>query len=214
MLKIKQFEFNPFDENTYLIVDNDTLKAAVVDPGMFTDRDLLVFDDFIRLNKIKLVQVINTHMHVDHCFGDNYVRDKYGVKVSAHLGDDFYAAAMEQQAARFGMVRHMKPVMIDCPLDDGDTIIIGRSTIHVLHVPGHSPGGIALYDKEDGWVITGDSLFRGSIGRTDFEGGSMSQLINAARTKLLTLPDDTVVYPGHGPSTTVGQEKKSNPYLQ
>ena len=213
MLTIKKFVFNPFDENTYLLIDSATHEAAVVDPGMFTEKDLRVFDEYVRAHNITITQVINTHMHVDHCFGDNYVHEKYGSKIAAHTDDDFFAAAMEQQAARFGMVRHMRPVTIDRPLADGDTIRIGQSALQVLHVPGHSPGGIALYDKEDGWVISGDSLFRNSIGRTDFEGGNRMQLVNAIHSKLLSLPDDTVVLPGHGPASTIGREKVENPYL-
>lgn len=213
MLTIKKFVFNPFDENTYLLIDSATHEAAVVDPGMFTEKDLRVFDEYVQAHNITITQVINTHMHVDHCFGDNYVHEKYGSQIAAHTDDDFFAAAMEQQAARFGMVRHMRPVTIDRPLADGDTIRIGQSTLQVLHVPGHSPGGIALYDKEDGWVISGDSLFRNSIGRTDFEGGNRMQLVNAIHSKLLSLPDDTVVLPGHGPASTIGREKVENPYL-
>ena len=210
MLTIKKFVFNPFDENTYLLIDSATHEAAVVDPGMFTEKDLRVFDEYVQAHNIT---IINTHMHVDHCFGDNYVHEKYGSQIAAHTDDDFFAAAMEQQAARFGMVRHMRPVTIDRPLADGDTIRIGQSTLQVLHVPGHSPGGIALYDKEDGWVISGDSLFRNSIGRTDFEGGTRMQLVNAIHSNLLSLPDDTVVLPGHGPASTIGREKVENPYL-
>lgn len=213
MIKIHQFVFNPFDENTYLLVDNATGDAVVVDPGMFTDKDFQVFDDFVKLHNIHIRQIVNTHMHVDHCFGDNYVRDKYGVKVAANIGDDYYASALEVQARRFGIPRQMDAVTIDTPLVDGDIITVGDSTLHVLHVPGHSQGGIALYDKEDGWVITGDSLFRGSIGRTDFRGGDHAQLVSAVHNKLLTLPDNTVVYPGHGPKTTIGFEKAHNPYL-
>ncbi|MGM9826794.1 MAG: MBL fold metallo-hydrolase [Muribaculaceae bacterium] len=213
MIKIHCFIFNPFEENTYLLVDQATNDAAVVDPGMFTQDDIRVFDDFIKEHGINLRQVINTHMHVDHCFGDNYVRDKYGVKVAANLGDDYYAASLEVQARRFGMQRTMRPVEIDAPLEDGDTIMVGQTPLTVIHVPGHSQGGIALYDKEGKWVISGDSLFRGSIGRTDFQGGNHSQLVSSVRNKLLSLPGDTMVLPGHGPTTTIDYEKAHNPYI-
>lgn len=213
MIKIHCFVFNPFEENTYLLVDQATNDAAVVDPGMFTQDDIRVFDDFIKEHGINLRQVINTHMHVDHCFGDNYVRDKYGVKVAANLGDDYYAASLEVQARRFGIQRTMRPVEIDAPLEDSDTIMVGQTPLTVIHVPGHSQGGIALYDKEGKWVISGDSLFRGSIGRTDFQGGNHSQLVSSVRNKLLSLPGDTLVLPGHGPTTTIDYEKAHNPYI-
>ena len=214
MLKIKQFVCNPFDENTYLVIDETTHDAAVIDPGMFNDRERKAFDDFVEANNIHITQIINTHAHLDHCFGDNYVRDKYDVKVAASIGDAPLAASLGLQARRFGIVGGMDPVVIDTPLADGDIIRIGDSTMQVLAVPGHSKGGLALYSAEGRFVLSGDSLFQGSIGRTDLEGGSMPQLVSAVRQKLLSLPDDTVVLPGHGPHTTVGAEKRSNPFLQ
>lgn len=213
MIQIHRFVFNPFEENTYLLVDSDTNQAAVVDPGMFTQDDLRVFDDFIAKHNITLKQVINTHMHVDHCFADNYVCDKYNITVAANTGDDYFAASPETQARRFGIQLHLNAITITTGLKDGDAIAIGNSSLTVLHVPGHSQGGIALYSSEDGFVLSGDSLFRGSIGRTDLRGGDHAQLINAIHAKLLTLPEGTVVLPGHGPATTIGDEKARNPYL-
>ncbi|MDO5394836.1 MAG: MBL fold metallo-hydrolase [Bacteroidales bacterium] len=213
MLKIKQFIFNPFDENTYLLVDEATRRAAVVDPGMFNDREQEVFDSYVKANDIEITQIINTHMHLDHCFGDNYVADRYSAKVSAHIADESLAAGLRQQCLRFGMDMYATPVEINVKLEDGDVIKIGDSSLRVIHIPGHSPGGIALYDAEDKILISGDSLFEGSIGRTDLPGGSHSELVNAVRTRLLTLPADTKVLPGHGPSTTIGRERQFNPYL-
>lgn len=213
MLHVKQFVFNPFEESTYLVVDDKTRQAAVIDPGMFRDEDTRLFDEFLIEHKITLTQIINTHMHVDHCFGANYVKQKYGVKLYANNGDSEYGKQAEVQARRFGIKRSLGPVEIDVPLKDGDTVRIGDSTLKVIHVPGHSQGGIALYSKEDGFVIVGDSLFRGSIGRTDFEGGDHDQLVKNIKEKLLTLPGDTMVLPGHGPFTTIAAELKQNPYL-
>ena len=214
MLRVKQFIFNPFEESTYLLVDDKTRKAAVVDPGMFDARENQIFDDFVKTHDIDLIEVINTHMHLDHCFGDNYVRDKYGVKVAANIGDAPFASRIKEQCSRFGFKHDAKPVDIDVPLKDGDIITIGESSLTVITVPGHSMGGIALYSAPDKLLIAGDSLFRGSIGRTDLEGGNHTQLVDNVTKKLLTLPDDTNVLPGHGPFTTIGHERTSNPFLQ
>lgn len=213
MFKIKQFVFNPFDESTFLLIDDATKDSIVVDPGMFTDADIKEFDDFVAANRLKITRVVNTHMHIDHCFGENHVKDKYGVPTAANTGDADYAANIEKQGKRFGIRRAMPPITIDVKLKDGDTIQCGQSRLKVLHVPGHSQGGIALYCAEQNFVLSGDSLFRGSIGRTDFDGGNQYQLINSVRQKLLTLPDETAVLPGHGPYTTIGTEKMHNPYL-
>lgn len=208
MIKVKQFVFNPFDENTYVIVDEATRAAAVIDPGMFEEREQQEFDAFIEDNNMSLVQIINTHMHIDHCYGDNYVRDKYGVKVSAHVGDSALAEALAEQGLRFGFGRRLiKPVSIDTPLADGDEITIGESKLQVIATPGHSRGGICLYDKEQGILFSGDTLFRQGIGRTDLPGGSYPQLVDSIKKRLFTLPDSTYVLPGHGPATTIGAEK-------
>lgn len=214
MLKIKQFVFNPFEVSTFLLIDEKTRQAAVVDPGMFTKEDLWQFDNYVKDNRLTITQIINTHMHVDHCFGDNYVKDKYGVKVAAHPLDNDYAQQLSAQARRFGIDRKMENVEIDTPLKDGDTITIGESKLQVLHVPGHSQGSIALYSKENNILLSGDALFRGSIGRTDFYGGNQRQLLESIRTKLLTLPDTTIVFPGHGRYTTIAQEKENNPFMK
>lgn len=214
MLNIKQFVFNPFDENTYLLIDEDTNQAAVIDPGMINDRERAEFDKFIADNKITLTMVINTHMHLDHSFSDNYVSKKYGVKIAAHPDDAPLGETLANQAMRFGMrLNDSDPVKIDVQLNDGDEIAIGNSKLTVLHVPGHSLGGISLYLKEQDIVFAGDSLFNGCIGRTDFIGGNHQQLIDSIHAKLLTLPANTVVLSGHGPHTTIANERTNNPYL-
>jgi glyoxylase-like metal-dependent hydrolase (beta-lactamase superfamily II) len=214
MLNIKQFVFNPFDENTYIIIDADTNKAAVVDPGMFNEREQLEFDNFVAQSGITIEMVINTHLHLDHSFSINYVCQKYGVKLAAHPDDAPLGRAIKEQGSRFGFVkRNDAPVEIDSPLKHGDVLTLGNTTLKILHVPGHSPGGIAIYSAEDEIVFSGDSLFCGSIGRTDLAGGSQVQLLNSIRSSLLSLPDNTIVLPGHGPHTTIASEKSNNPYL-
>ena len=161
-----------------------------------------------------MTQIILTHGHLDHCFGADYVRSRYGTPIKAHSDDIPLTDMLGVQAERFGMGKHFpKGISIDVQLKDGDTIEIGESRLEVIHVPGHSPGGIALYDKADGYVISGDSLFRGSIGRTALPGGNHATLVNAVRNRLLSLPENTMILPGHGDFTRVGIEKKSNPYL-
>lgn len=215
MLKIKQFVFNPFGVNTFIVYDSDTLEAIAVDPGMTNDRERKEFDDYVSNNKLKLTGIVNTHLHLDHCFGDNYVRNRYGVKVAAHPDDAFLGAMLGEQAARFGLRLEGadSEVGIDVELGDGDTITVGHYRLDVLHVPGHSPGSIALYSPDGGFVIAGDVLFKGSIGRTDLQGGNLHTLLDSIHRRLMTLPGDTKVLPGHDRFTTIGTEKHSNPYI-
>lgn len=213
MLTIYKFTFNLFGENTYLLVDDDTKEAAVVDPGMSTDAEKEAFDKKIKELGVKITQIINTHLHLDHCFGISHVADKYGAKVLAHRADEAIGKSVPEQTARFHIPVKASSVEIDVPLSEGDVISIGRSRLEVIHVPGHTPGGIALYWRKGDIVIVGDSLFKGSIGRTDL-GGNHDQLVGSIRRKLLTLPPETKVLSGHGPITTIGEEAIGNPYLQ
>ena len=214
MMRISKFIVNPFLETTYLLTDEATNKAAVVDPGMMNADERAAFDNFIENNNIKLIQVINTHLHIDHCFSDNYVKNKYGVKVAAHIGDAEQGDRLTQQAKMFGLPGAEASVDIDVPLKEGDIIEIGESKLSVIEVPGHTQGGIALYCKEQGFLIAGDSLFEESIGRADLPGGNIWQLVKNIKNKLLTLPKDTLVLPGHGPETTIGHELEYNPHFQ
>ncbi len=211
MLKVKQFEFNMFGENTYVVYDTDTLEAAVVDPGMLSAEDRKTFDDYITLKNLKLIQIINTHMHLDHCFGANYIRDKYGVKVAANSGDAKLGRELNMQFHAFGGRGELCGVDIDINLVDGDSVEIGRGRLLVIQTPGHSPGGICFYCPEAKFVLTGDTLFHRSIGRTDLEGGNSQQLYDSIHRKLFVLPEDTRVFPGHMDPTTIGEEKKYNP---
>lgn len=212
-VKVKQFVFNMFGVNTYLITDHDSGEAVVIDPGMFTKTEREEFDAFIDSNKLKLTWIINTHLHLDHCFGDNHVKDKYGVKIAANAGDAFLGADIESQLRRFGGRGNVRPVAIDIELQDGDTVNVGSSELHIIETPGHSPGGISLYCPQGKFLISGDTLFRRSVGRTDLAGGDAITLINSIHDKLFTLPDETNVLPGHDKFTTIGEEKKSNPYV-
>ncbi len=214
MLKIKQFVFGPFAVNTYIVYDPDTHEAIVVDPGMCDGREQRVFDKYIDDNKLKITHIVNTHMHIDHCLGDNYVRYRYGAKVHAHMDDAFLGEGLTEQAKMFGLnTPDTSPVYINVPLREGDIIKVGKSGLEVIHIPGHSPGSIALYCRESNFAIVGDILFRGSMGRTDLPGGDFESLVRGIRRKLMPLPSSTLVLPGHDISTTIGQEKAANPYL-
>lgn len=213
MLKVKQFVFNMFGVNTFVVSDPETKEAAVIDPGMFTDAERKEFDDYIESGSLKIVEIVNTHLHLDHCFGDNYVRDKYGAKVAANIGDAPLGADLGNQIRRFGGKGDLPGVTIDVELHEGDIIKVGSGELKVIETPGHSKGGICLYCAEGGFLIAGDTLFRGGIGRTDLEGGNQRELVESIRKKLFTLPDETAVLPGHDRFTTIGSEKHTNPYV-
>lgn len=213
-MKISRFTVNPFGVNSYVMWDADTLEAAIVDPGMTDEAERKALDSFIERQGLKPVHLINTHMHLDHIFGNLYVKEKYGLDIKVHPADDFLGRSLEDQTTRFHLPIKATNQGLDVELHDGDRLYLGTEPIDIISVPGHSPGSVALYCPESGFVITGDALFRGSIGRTDLPMGDYPTLIAAIRDRLLTLPPDTVVLPGHGPESTIGQEKSSNPYIK
>lgn len=212
-MKIHIFNFSLFGINTYVVSDPDTRQCAIIDPGMIDREEERVMDDFLKRNNLNVTNIINTHLHIDHAVGDSYLKNKYGVPVSANALDLPLGDRMQQQAAMFGIQGAFDGVVIDSFLNDGDVVNIGNGSLLVIQVPGHSQGSIALYDQKDGFVIVGDALFQGSIGRTDLPGGDFDTLISSIKNGLLSLPDSTVVYPGHGAPTTIGDEKKYNPFL-
>ncbi len=212
-MKVAKFGFSLFGINTYVVVDPSTKDCAIIDPGMIDNEEREAMDRFIEKNGLHVTHLINTHLHIDHAIGNGYVKSKYGVKTEAHPADMFLGERLQEQARQFGIPEGDSKVEIEVPLKEGDIIHIGDGELEVIHVPGHSPGSIALYDKADGFIIAGDILFQRSVGRADLPGGDMKQLIDGIKSKLLVLPDDTVVFSGHGPSTTIGDEKKYNPYL-
>lgn len=210
MIKVKTLVFNYFEENTYLLIDEATKEAAVVDPGMMNEREQKSFDETVSLLGVKITQIINTHLHLDHCFGLNYVKGRYGVPAKAHVDDVVLGKIVPQQFAMFGLKPVSGAVEVDVELKDGDEIAVGESSLKVIHVPGHTEGGIVLYDKADELLFSGDTLFRNSIGRTDLPGGSQPAIVRSIRDKIYRLPDDVKVFPGHGEPTTIGYEKRHN----
>jgi hydroxyacylglutathione hydrolase len=211
-MEIFTFIFNPVQENTYVIWD-ETGECAIVDAGCYTQKEFEKLDAFIRSKGLKPVKLLNTHGHFDHIFGIQQCRKAYGLNWEAHYGDNAWIDGVQAKAALFGIP--VQPVALpEVELNDGDKVQFGNSTLKVLYVPGHSPGSICFYEEQSKIVITGDVLFNGSIGRTDLPGGEHNTLIEGILTKLLVLPDDVVVYPGHGPATTIGEERVRNPFLQ
>lgn len=211
MITVQKFIVNPLRENTYLLFD-ETGECVVVDAGFFYDEELEEVAGFIDTNNLKPVKLINTHCHFDHLMGVEFMRKKYELRFSCHPDDSFLIERASRQAAMFGFeipdVSHA-----DDSLYEGDFITFGNSGLSVIHVPGHSPGHVVFYSESDKFLLAGDVLFYGSIGRTDLPGGNYSELIDNITRKLLVLPPDTKVYSGHGPETTIGFEKTSNPFL-
>lgn len=213
-MKVAKFGFSLFGINTYVVVDPETRDCAIIDPGMVNEEERDAVKRFIEKNDLHVTHLINTHLHIDHAIGNSFIKKTYAVKTEAHEDDAFLGGRLREQARQFGIPDAVDSADIDTPLKDGDIIHIGKGELEVIHVPGHSPGGIALYDKKDGFLISGDILFQGSVGRADLPGGDMKALISGIKSKLLPLPDNTAVFPGHGPSTTIGDEKARNPYLR
>lgn len=211
-LSIKRFTFNPFGENTYVIW-TESKECAIIDPGMMTDSENIQLADFISQNSLTPTHLINTHQHIDHVAGNSFIESTYGIKSEGHPADTILAERVTEQAKMFGIVYNGKNLAIGKELNDGNTLKLGNLDLKVLHIPGHSKGHIAIYCEESNAIFVGDALFQMSIGRTDLPGGSFKELINSIETKLFTLPEDTVVYPGHGDTTTIAFEKAHNPYL-
>lgn len=212
-MKVAIFKLLLFEVNCYVVYDPLEKKAAIIDPGIVDNREIEAIDNFLKKNDLEVVAVINTHLHIDHVVANTGLSEKYDVPVMAHEDDKFLGDRLYQQAQQFGLPFKMNSAGVTHYLEDGEKIKIGSGELEVIHLPGHSPGGIGLYDPQDGFLISGDSLFEGSIGRTDLPGGNLARLLESIKKRLYTLPDETVVYPGHGPATTIGKEKKSNPFV-
>lgn len=211
MITIKTFPFNPFQVNTYVLSD-ETQEAIVIDPACYTGDEKTAILNYIEENNLKIRHLINTHCHVDHIVGAPFIKENFSVDFKANEADKELLEGAIEHGKIFGFELESVPD-IEVNLDEGDVVEFGKSKLDIFSVPGHSPGSLAFYSKTDGFVIVGDALFLGSIGRTDLPGGDYNQLISSIKVKLLTLPDDTKVFPGHGPSTTVKNEHDTNPFL-
>ena len=211
MTHIKVFVFNMIGVNTYLLYDEQK-NAVLIDCGAYSDPEKKELTDFIESEGLQLKRLLNTHLHFDHALGNHFIYEKYGLKPEYNKIEESMPGLKEQCAAFLSPIEG-EPAMADRFLNDKDEIVAGDIRLKVLLTPGHSPGSLSFYSENDQCVFTGDALFQSSIGRTDLWEGNHVQLISAIREKLLCLPDQTRVYPGHGPSTTIANEKKYNPYL-
>ena len=204
---------NPFGENMYILWDEASRDAVVVDPGMMREAEREMVTKFIEGQKLNVIHILLTHLHIDHITSARWLADKTGADVCACALDAQLGRELPDQVAQFHLKIESEPLDIDHILSDGDVLPLGEESIQVLHVPGHSPGGLAFYLPQSGLLISGDTIFNGSVGRTDLWGGDMAQLINSIREKILPLPDETVIASGHGPTTTIADEKRCNPFL-
>jgi glyoxylase-like metal-dependent hydrolase (beta-lactamase superfamily II) len=212
MITVKTFVFNEFSVNSFVLYD-ETKECIIVDPGCNNDLQQSELSEFISGQMLKPVLLVNTHGHIDHIAGDQFVTLSYKIPLALHPKDCFLLEGALQYAEFFGFDADQPPPP-DKFLKEGDEIRFGHSVIKVLHIPGHSPGSIVLYSQNDGLLITGDVLFNGSIGRTDLPGGDYDTLIRGITEKLMVMPPETRVYPGHGPITTIGLEHDTNPFLR
>ncbi len=211
MINVKKFTFNPLQENTYILYD-ETSDCVIIDAGCYFNYEQEELTRFIREMKLCPVKLVNTHCHFDHILGITFCRLTYRIPFLAHKDDEFLIERAVVQGDVFGVP--MEPV--DLPdewIGEGERLSFGNSSMEILHVPGHAPGSLVFYDPIQDFILAGDVLFRGSIGRTDLPKGNLEQLISHIKDKLLILPDETIVYCGHGPETTIGAEKRTNPFL-
>ncbi|WP_298653307.1 MBL fold metallo-hydrolase [uncultured Proteiniphilum sp.] len=213
-MNIKIFEFNPLGVNTYVLSD-ETKECVVIDPAPFyaDEKELLL--NYLLDQGFRVKHLLNTHLHFDHIFGINLLASQFGLSVKCHPDDLYLLEDISGQMQLFGLPgsnADFKPE-IGGYLNEGDIITFGNQSLKVFHTPGHSPGSVVFYHEGEGCVFGGDLLFYAGVGRTDLPGGNYDDLLNSITTKMFTLPDSTVVYSGHGPATTIGFEKKNNPFV-
>lgn len=214
MLNIKTFTCNMLSENCYVVSD-ETNDCVIIDCGAFYPEEAQAVIQYIREQKLTPRHLLCTHGHFDHCMGNGFIFKAFGLKPKAHHDDSFLMEKMEQQTSEIlGIPIHLDVPTVDRYLTDSDTITFGSHTLQILHTPGHTPGGIVFYEANEHIAFSGDTLFRMSIGRTDFERGSYEDMLTSLHNLAKQLPSDTVIYPGHGPQTTLADEIRYNPYMR
>ena len=210
-LEVHCLTFNPFQENTY-IIEAPSGDCIIIDPGCFDRSERQELKDFIAGRGLKPVRLLNTHCHIDHILGNAFVSGEYGLGLEIHRGELPVLESGLMVSSMYGVPYEPSP-QPSAFLNEGDQLTLNGITLDILFTPGYSPASICFYNPVDGWVIGGDVLFYESIGRTDLPGGDHATLLKSIREKLFVLPNDTVVYPGHGPATKVGYEKMFNPFM-
>lgn len=213
-MKISKFVVNPFGENTYILWDDECRDAVIIDPGMCTPDEYKAVKTFFSENKLIPKAILLTHQHVDHIMGVGFLVDEYDCEVYGHLADNQLGEKADVQVRMFNLPYNVKPFTVTHPVSDNEELSFCGETIKVLHTPGHSVGGVIYFLPQSGCAFTGDTIFQMSVGRTDLIGGNFDTLIDSIKLKVLTLPDETVLYPGHGDSTTVSDEQRYNPFLK
>jgi hydroxyacylglutathione hydrolase len=211
MVKVEKFVVNPLQENTYVVSD-ETGECILVDPGFYFEEEQDEIREYLSNNNLKPVYIANTHCHFDHIMGVEFIRKIYNIPFITHRADAFWVERAVDQGQMFGfdIERVQAP---DSYFEEGDELKFGKTSFRIIHIPGHSPGHTVFYFENNNFLIAGDVLFYGSIGRTDLPGGDYQELISNITNKLLQLPEETTVYCGHGPDTTIKNEKAFNPFL-
>ncbi len=212
MIEIKQFVFNEFEENTYVLFD-ETKECIIIDPGCYKVHEQQELSKFISDMQLIPVKLVNTHCHIDHVLGNSFVASKWNLELFMHKEELYTYNSTSSWAHMFGIVMEQMPDR-RMYINEKDKITFGASMLDIAYTPGHSVASLCFYNLSEHLCIAGDVLFAGSIGRTDLPGGNFDTLINSIKTKLLIWPDEMRIYPGHGPATTIGKERKSNPFLQ
>ena len=212
-MNIKSFTFNPFQENTYIVYDKSK-ECLIIDPGCYTDAERKELKAFIEEKELTPIKLINTHCHIDHVLGNNFASEQWDIQLYMHREDLPVLEKVEGIGKMYGIEDYEGSPYPKHFLAQGDTLTFGKSSFEILFTPGHAPGHICLYSKENNLLIAGDVIFQGSIGRTDLPGGNHGTLIKSIITQLFPLPNETQVFCGHGPSTNLGYEKEHNPFLQ
>ena len=211
MTQVASFTFNPFQENTYVLYD-ETKECIIIDPGCYTNAEKEELVQFIAQHELTPKRLINTHCHIDHVFGNKFIAEKYQLVLEIHEGELPVLAALQQTASMYGVTAEPSPSPQKF-LAEGDELSFGNTKLDILFTPGHSPASISFFCKASHFLIAGDVLFYGSIGRTDLPGGNFNTLISSIKNKFYPLGDEVKVYCGHGPTTTIGFEKQNNPFL-
>lgn len=212
MISVQKFTFNPFQENTYVLFD-ETKECVIIDPGCYTQQEKDYLVQFIKTNNLTVKNIISTHSHIDHVLGNKYISGEFNVGIINHKEDLETLNRVQEYAPMYGFTDYeISPQPVSFfEVEKGYSF--GNSHLEIMFVPGHAPGHVAFISHSDKFVVNGDCLFYGSIGRTDLPGGDYNTLINSIKTKLFTLPNEYKVYCGHGPETTIGFEKQNNPFL-
>lgn len=212
MINIETITFNPYQENTYILYD-EKKNCIIVDPGMHDHYEEQQFRSFIDTNGLNPQLLLNTHCHIDHVLGNNFIFEEWGLKPLFHEGEIPVLIAVQNYAPQTGLRYQASPIPEEF-LQDNQEIILGDHVLKTILAPGHSPAHLCFYSANQSFLIGGDVLFRNSIGRTDLPGGDHETLLESIKKRIYTLPDDTVVYPGHGPSTSIAFEKQTNPFIR